>query len=872
MNKQEGRADMRKLMLFMIVWMGIVSGVFTNKTAVNAKVQDKDDCYNEDMELLQAGGFAISRHSYSFNEEDVESVSLYLSSRTGNDDSLLEKQKAAAIARENDNETLEDRKRECARMLYDGMTALEKQIDVAEFALTKQEFKEVISDVVNSNPELFYIRNGYKVNTFPLSDTDSVEIVNYCCGFYEYQDIVTVSETKKEYIPQREKIRGLIAQVEVQKENILSSVLVKGMSGVEKALMIHEYLILNTQYDYAAYLEYKKDPSGSPIPDSDYDIYGTLVNKTAVCQGYALSYKYLLEAAGIGNVGFASNTEHVWNTITLNGSSYYVDCTWDDPNWDTLGNVNHQYFLKGQDSFLSHAVENTDRICQGTEYDDAFWNRVNSGIFCFNAAYYYIGDDGCLYRTRFRTTSGLIADSVKVTDLELSETGSWNYRNGAKMAVTDSYVLYHDSKNIYAYEISSGNKLTVCTPQLDENELIYGLVYHKGQFRYATRNQRVTEDSVGYQNCEQKIYAYELPKDLFYISVEELHISGEPKIYISMVNGEMYSEKVDLKALVLPDNATNKRIREWKSSDPSVVAVDINGRVKGISPGEAVITAISYDGVSGSYSVKVIPEGPFMDVNGEITYYDNGKILSDQFYQLDGKNYYIGKNGKKVNGWQEIKGKKYYQDENGILTDWQMIDGKKYYFDKDGVMLTGWQSLAGYQYYFDINGVMLTGWQTIDGRQYYFNSTGILVTTGWQEIGTKRYYFNKSGIMLTGWQNISKKKYYFDETGVMQTGWKTIKKKRYYFDKQGVMQTGWKNIKKKKYYFGKQGVMQTGWKTIKKKKYYFGKQGVMQTGWKTIKKKRYYFNKQGVMQTGWKTIKKKRYYFDRKGVLRKGGE
>ncbi len=871
-DSRKGSDDMRRLMLLIIAGAGILSGIFANIMKVNAAVKGTDGCYNEEMKLLQTGGFSIFHNHYNFDREDVESISFYLSSGTRNADSLLEKQKAVAIARGNDNETLEDRKRECARMLYNGMTALEKQIDVAEFALTREEFKEVISDVINSNPELFYIRNGYKVNTFPLSDTDPTEIVNYCCGFYEYQDTVTVSETKKEYIPQRDKIRGLIAQVETQKENILSSVLVNGMSSVEKALMIHEYLILNTQYDYAAYLEYKKDPAGSRIPDSDYDIYGTLVNGMAVCQGYALSYKYLLEAAGIENVGFASNTDHVWNTITLSGSSYYVDCTWDDPNWDTLGNVNHQYFLKGQDSFLNHVVENTDRTCQGTAYDDAFWNQVNSGIFYCKEAYYYIGDDGCLYRTRFRTTSGLIADTVKVTDLELSETDSWNYMNGAKMAVTDSYVLYHDSKNIYAYGFRNGDKLTVCTPQLAENELIYGLTYQKGQFRYATRNQRVDEDSVGYQNCEQRIYSYTLPADLFYVPVKEIHINGEPVMHLSMVNGKMYSEKVDLKVSVLPDNATNKRIQEWTSSNPSVAAVDINGRVKGVSPGEAVITAVSYDGVSGSYSVKVIPNGPFVDVDGSISYYDNGRMLSDQFCQIDGRNYYIGKNGKKVNGWQEIKGKIYYQNENGILTDWQMIDGKKYYFDKDGVMLTGWQSLAGYQYYFDINGVMLTGWQTIDGRQYYFNSGGTLASTGWQIIEAKRYYFNKNGIMSTGWRNISGKRYYFDTQGAAQTGWKTIKKKKYYFDKQGVMQTGWKAIKKKKYYFGKQGVMQTGWKTIKKKKYYFGKQGVMQTGWKTIKKKKYYFNKQGVMQTGWKTIRKKRYYFDKKGVMRKGGE
>ena len=64
------------------------------------------------------------------------------------------------------------------------------------------------------------------------------------------------------------------------------------MSDLEKAIVLHDYLAVNCEYDYENYLANK-------IPDASYTAYGVLVNRTAVCQGYALAYKYLLNQTGI---------------------------------------------------------------------------------------------------------------------------------------------------------------------------------------------------------------------------------------------------------------------------------------------------------------------------------------------------------------------------------------------------------------------------------------------------------------------------------------------------------------------------------------------------------------------------------------------
>ena len=795
---------MRKSMK-VIICMGILAASLWNaEETMSYAEQYNENAEYESIKLIQNGAVGIPKESYNFEKEDIETLITY-NTVEESDSTLAKKQEAAQAARSNDNATLEERKAACAKALYSGMVALDAQIDVAQFALTTDEFREVISDVVNSNPELFYIRNGYKRKTFVLSDTDDTNIVDYCYGFYEYQTTIEGQQIPE---PQTDIIYNLITQVEAKRDQILSDVIVSGMSSMEKALMIHEYLVLNTQYNYTAYLQYEKDGSTSHFSDSDYDIYGTLVKGQAVCQGYTLSYKYLLEAAGVENVGFASGKNHIWNTVTLNGAGYYVDCTWDDTNWDTLGNVKHNYFLKNEENLKNHTIVETDRNCTGTTYANMFWSNVDSGIFYYRGLYYYMAEDGSLCKIKLRTLSDIAEGVQQVFNPGLTETDSWNYDNGAKITVAGSNVIYHSSGEISFYNLKTGESGSICKPELEENELIYGLLYQDGIFQYATKKQKIEEEKVTYNNTEQKIYTYSLPKTLFDISVDSVTVSGTKTIRLTMQDGEYISEFVTLKANILPENATDKRIYKWTSSDSSIAVVDINGKVKGLKPGTVTITAITNDGrKEGTFQLEVILDGPIADEDGVAVYYEEGKKITNQFYTIDGTSYYIGNDGKKVSGWYKINGQQYYFKEAGIY---------------------------------------VTGWQTIDG---------------------KRYYFDKNGVMLTGWQKISKKQYYFSSNGVMTTGWKTIKKKKYYFDKKGVMTTGWKTIKKKKYYFSKKGVMTTGWKTIKKKKYYFDKKGVMPTGWKTIKKKKYYFNKKGVMQKGLKQINGVYYYFAKDGHL-----
>ena len=85
-----------------------------------------------------------------------------------------------------------------------------------------------------------------------------------------------------------------------------------------------------------------------------------MINNKCVCEGYAKSLKYLLDAMGIDNtlvIGKGTNSEgrsenHAWNYVKLDGNYYAIDSTWDDPiviGGVATNSMRYKYFLKGKE-------------------------------------------------------------------------------------------------------------------------------------------------------------------------------------------------------------------------------------------------------------------------------------------------------------------------------------------------------------------------------------------------------------------------------------------------------------------------------------------------------------------------------------------
>lgn len=126
---------------------------------------------------------------------------------------------------------------------------------------------------------------------------------------------------------------------------VVNQVITSGMSQLDKASALHDWLTDNSYYD----LTFKY-----------YGPEGVLLHGTGVCQSYSEAYKLLLAEAGIESyvlTGHARKIDgslesHAWNLVKIDGKWKHVDVTWDDPvdesgsgNVPLSGLENHMFFM-----------------------------------------------------------------------------------------------------------------------------------------------------------------------------------------------------------------------------------------------------------------------------------------------------------------------------------------------------------------------------------------------------------------------------------------------------------------------------------------------------------------------------------------------
>ncbi len=121
-------------------------------------------------------------------------------------------------------------------------------------------------------------------------------------------------------------------QLALQEETVNNVKAAFSGTDYDKIYAAHEYLRSRVSYN----------DNGSYMIQTAY---GALINKEAVCEGYAKAYKVLLNAMGI-ECDVVINAEHAWNVVLLDGKWYFVDVTNDDSNNGLM------YFLLGADVMM----------------------------------------------------------------------------------------------------------------------------------------------------------------------------------------------------------------------------------------------------------------------------------------------------------------------------------------------------------------------------------------------------------------------------------------------------------------------------------------------------------------------------------------
>ena len=233
------------------------------------------------------------------------------------------------------------------------------------------------------------------------------------------------------------------------------------LSEAEKALLLHDRLITYCEYDYENYCQ-------GMVPQSSYSAYGAFCMGTAVCQGYALAYDYLLEQVGIEAEHCSSDAlNHAWNIVYIDGKPYYVDTTNDDPVWDVPGQVMHGNFLRSPEAFkeIGHNANDYKVIPSYTTYDNAFWQNSTTEIQLIDNKIYYIDN--------VKQELNVIDDITDTTPEKIAElnyrwttaNGSYYLGNYSKLAAIRENLFYSTPTTVYCYNTTTKKTETVITEE-----------------------------------------------------------------------------------------------------------------------------------------------------------------------------------------------------------------------------------------------------------------------------------------------------------------------------------------------------------------------------------------------------------------------
>lgn len=477
---------------------------------------------------------------------------------------------------------------------------------------------------------------------------------------------------------------GQEKQVTEKVDDLLQSFNLSGKTDYEKIKAIYDYICDNITYDYKT------------LDDDTYTLkytaYAALINKTAVCQGYAsLFYRMVLDAGVDARVisGDAGGP-HAWNIVSIDGKYYNLDSTWD------AGNDSYAYFLKNMADFSDHVRDE--------EYADASFEEA----YPISEESYYESDD-------------------------VEQFGDYEY------------VINNNQIMITRY---TGDDQNVVIPAEIDNKPVAVI----GPFAFdSAQTLEILEIPEGVETVEvgafwdctnlRKVYfphsVTSIENYAFYnaVNLVDIYYAGTQEEWEQIPKDGAFDDLTPIYHFNYDNEGKGQWIqsgsRWWyqyaDGSYPASERIQIDG------------TWYGFDHSGWMETGWALHENTWY-------YFSAGGAMCIGWV-LDGNTwYYMDENGKMIVGWQQVNGAWYYFGESGAMRTGWVLDGSKwYYMNENGVMQTGWQQVNDIWYYFGEGGSMVTGWQEIGDTWYYFDSNGQMASDAW--IGN--WYVDGSGAWVS---------------------------------------------------------------------------------------------------------------------------
>ena len=326
-------------------------------------------------------------------------------------------------------------------MLADTLDSFQDTCDFSALQLNTSTFCDLFYSYLDQHPRYFYVSGK----------------ISY---YYDSNRIIT--KVRFNYKYSKTEAQSMLSAYDAAVNQALSGVNPL-WSDMEKALYLNDYLALQAKYDDSL---------------SKFSAYNNLVEKTSVCQGYALAYQELLTDVGIPcQIVTSDSLNHAWNMLYIDGKYYYNDVTWNDPVPDRVGRSRHFYFLKSESFYRSsegkHLVNNDWEVsgnwsrndASDTSYDNYFWNSINTAFQPIQNAWYNFDGTDCIQKYAY--SNGQFAPSQSLVTID----DIWYVTNRPTSFWRDKYIGFASYGSLLYY--STPDKIYQLNPITNTSTLVY---------------------------------------------------------------------------------------------------------------------------------------------------------------------------------------------------------------------------------------------------------------------------------------------------------------------------------------------------------------------------------------------------------------
>ncbi len=340
---------------------------------------------------------------------------------------------------------------ETVEKILTGWDSYSEVVELGEDQISLNDFRDLFSELTSLHGEYFFVESTYYA-------TYTAEGYMHAVKFSYANTEAEMNEKRSAY---ERKINEIIREVS------------PAWTEEETALYLHDYLATHVAYDETY---------------SRYTAYDALIDGTAVCQGYALAYHDLLEAAGITSYTVTSDAlNHIWNLVTIGDSEYYVDVTWDDPTADFIGRCKHNCFLLTAEELYANSHNSTDWILYGidvkdvnesTQFSDGFWKDAIGQICPLNDQWVMLtnnttsADVTIVDYSRSAVQNKVIYSFSEIWYLWDSTLSYWTgYFSG--IGVYDGFIYLNDRDEIFSIDSNGKNRMKERTLNASESKSGY---------------------------------------------------------------------------------------------------------------------------------------------------------------------------------------------------------------------------------------------------------------------------------------------------------------------------------------------------------------------------------------------------------------